>query len=94
MEKPKKSSFCFSQLVLALLFCSLSFLVSAQNFEEQDLGVVHYSEAPKNWTITVPTNFTRVEVGVYGASAPDNVQTYQGWHAYMRVNGESLWEWV
>lgn len=49
--------------------------------------MVHYTQAPKTWTIDVPQNFNKVEVGVYG-KGEDKVNQYDGWAAYMEINGD------
>lgn len=55
-----------------------------------DLGLLKYSETPKTWTV----NFNpgdRVEVGVY-TSARAEPARYGGWRAYLKINGEKIWE--
>jgi hypothetical protein len=55
--------------------------------------VVHYTQAPKTWTIDVPQNFDKVEVGVYG-KGKDEVNQYGGWAAYMEINGDYTWKFM
>ncbi len=55
------------------------------------LGLVHYRETPKNFTVFIPENFSRVEISCYhkGDEAPNS---YCGWNAWLRVNGQLVWE--
>jgi hypothetical protein len=55
------------------------------------LGLVHFSEAPKTFTLDLPENFSRIEAGVYheGSTAVDS---YRGWNAWLKVNGKTAWE--
>lgn len=59
----------------------------------QDLGVVHYTAAPRDWTVTVPSNFSKVEVAVYG-SGKDETNKYGGWNAQLSVNNQLAWKSV
>jgi len=61
--------------------------------EETDLGTVAYYEAPKTWTIDIPGDFTRVEVGTYGEGS-DVVNKYGGWNAWLNVNDNRAWEFL
>jgi hypothetical protein len=58
-----------------------------------DLGTILYTEAPKTWTIDIPADFTKVEVGVYG-KGEDTPNSYGGWNAYLKVNGDYAWEFL
>lgn len=62
-------------------------------FSVSDLGVVHYTQAPKTWTIDIPQNFNKVEVAVYG-SGKDETNQFEGWDAYLQLNGEYAWKFV
>jgi len=55
------------------------------------LGLVHHSQSPKMFTLDLPENFSRVEIGVYheGSTAIDS---YRGWNAGLKVNGKTVWE--
>jgi len=55
------------------------------------LGLVHYRETPKNFTVFIPENFSRVEISCYhkGDEAPNS---YCGWNAWLKVNGQLVWE--
>jgi len=59
--------------------------------KEMDLGLVHYTQAPRTWTIDVPADFTKVEVGVYGKDE-EIPNKYGGWNAYLKINSEPAWE--
>ncbi len=59
----------------------------------KDLGVVHYTKAPKTWTLDVPRDFQKVEVGHYG-KGKDEVHQFGGWNAWVKVNGEFAYKWV
>jgi len=56
-----------------------------------DLGVVHYSQAPKTWTFEVPDNIEKVEVGIYG-KGQTQINKYAGWNGSMKLNGAYLWK--
>lgn len=77
--------------ILLALFLALNFqYVRAQEPSEvieEDLGVVHFTESPKTWTVDIPQDFQTVEVGVY-SKGKDEVNQYGGWDAYLKVNGE------
>lgn len=60
---------------------------------ETDLGVVHYTQAPKTWTINVPQNFNKVEVAHYSAGKIE-ANKYMGWNGYLKLNGQYVWEFV
>lgn len=60
---------------------------------ENDLGVVLYTEAPKTWTIDVPQEFNKVEIGVY-AKGKTEVNQYSGWNGYLKLNGQYAWKFV
>lgn len=83
--------------ILLALFLALNFqYVRAQEPSEvieEDLGVVHFTESPKTWTVDIPQDFLTVEVGVYG-KGKDEVNQYGGWDAYLKVNGEYVWKFV
>jgi hypothetical protein len=55
------------------------------------LGLVHYRETPKNYTVFIPEKFSRVEISCYhkGDEAPNS---YCGWNAWLKVNGQLVWE--
>lgn len=55
-----------------------------------EMGRVHYTHAPKTFTFTVPQGAQKVEVGIYGRS-PDQVNMFDGWNAWLQVNGEEVW---
>ena len=57
---------------------------------ENDLGLISYTEAPKTWTINLD-NFQKVEVGIYN-SARSSPSRYGGYMAYLKINGEKIWE--
>ncbi len=70
-------------------------LTDTTNLEitEKDLGVVHYTQAPKTWTVDIPQNYNKVEVCVY-AKGTDETNQYGGWQAYLKINGEYVWEFL
>jgi len=55
-----------------------------------DLGVVHYSDAPKTWILDVPENIVKVEIGLYG-KGQTQINKYAGWNGYMKLNGNYIW---
>jgi len=97
----KKSVFHLTGLaVVILLFIVFAFstkaLSSSLTFTEsggtQDAGVVTYSQAPHTWTVTLPSNFTKVETIQYDAKTPTTMKKYMGWNGYLKVNGTKVWE--
>jgi uncharacterized caspase-like protein len=56
-----------------------------------DLGLVHYSQAPKTFLVELPDNFSKVEIGVYG-KGDDTPNSYGGWNAWLKVNGKMVWK--
>ncbi|MFZ2410848.1 MAG: hypothetical protein WAW23_04680, partial [Candidatus Methanoperedens sp.] len=77
--------------LIAIIF-SFSSIASAEVIEN-DLGVVLYTQAPKTWTIDVPQNFNKVEIGVYAKGQTD-VNRYGGWNGYLKLNGQYVWKFV
>lgn len=59
--------------------------------DTQDLGTIVYTEAPKVWTINVPKNYTKVEVGVYPYGS-STVNMYGGWNGWLKVNDQYAWK--
>ncbi len=55
------------------------------------LGLVHYREAPKDFTVLIPDRFSKVEISCYhkGDEAPNR---YCGWNGWMKVNGQLVWK--
>jgi hypothetical protein len=72
---------------------SLKSPIAQAGIVEMDLGIIRYTEAPKTWTIEVPDNFAKVEVGVYG-KGEETPNKYGGWNAYLKINGEYAWKFV
>jgi hypothetical protein len=62
--------------------------------DEMTLGVIKASEAPKTWTVEIPSDFTRVEIASYGAGKEEETHAYGGWKAWLKVNGEYAYNWV
>ncbi len=60
---------------------------------ETDLGVIHYRQAPKTWTINVPQGFNKVEVAHY-SSGKIEANKYMGWNGYLKFNGQYVWQFV
>lgn len=56
-----------------------------------DLGLVHYTQAPKTFLVELPNNFSKVEIGVYG-KGDDTPNSYAGWNAWLKVNGQTVWK--
>ncbi len=67
-------------------------LISA-DIVETELGVVHYSQAPKTWNISIPENFQKVEIAVY-QKANGIPSQYNGWQAYLKINGRDVWKFM
>lgn len=86
-----------SQIVLAIavLFVAIFLLspLAEAAVIEKDLGVVLYTQAPKTWTIDVPQNFNKVEVGVYPMGKTE-INQYGGWNGYLKLNGQYVWKFV
>jgi hypothetical protein len=55
-----------------------------------DLGVVPHYDAPKTWTVEIPSDFIRVEVGCYGADNNEIMQ-YCGWQGSLSIDGDYVW---
>lgn len=56
-----------------------------------DLGLVHYSQAPKTFDVELPDHFSRVEIGVnHKGKKPPN--SYCGWRAWLEVNDRLVWK--
>ncbi len=79
-------------IALVAVIFSFSFIASAEVIEK-DLGVVLYTQAPKTWTIDVPQNINKVEIGVY-AKGQTEVNQYGGWNGYLKLNGQYVWKFV
>ncbi len=79
-------------IALVAVIFSFSSIASAEIIEK-DLGVVLYTQAPKTWTIDVPQNFNKVEIGVYSKGQTD-VNQYGGWNGYLKLNGQYIWKFV
>ncbi len=83
-------------IVIITIFVCISFLfpqVSAamQLVEgENDLGLLKYSETPKTWIINIDSG-DMVDVGVYTSTRAEPSR-YGGWKAYLKINGEKIWE--
>ena len=60
----------------------------------QHLGTITYQEAPETWTITVPEDFSKVEVSIYGYGREDEGNMYGGWNAWLEVNGNRAWKFM
>ena len=58
------------------------------------LGTITFSEAPRTWTITVPEDFEKVEVAIYGYAKEDEGNMYGGWNAWLKVNGKDAWKFT
>jgi hypothetical protein len=58
-----------------------------------DLGIVPHYDAPKTWTVEIPSDFTRVEVGCYGADN-DEIMQYCGWQGSLSIDGETVWKFA
>ena len=56
-----------------------------------DLGLVHYTQAPKTFLVELPNNFSKVEIGFYG-KGDDTPNSYGGWNAWLKVNGQTVWK--
>jgi hypothetical protein len=56
-----------------------------------DLGLVHYTQAPKTFSVELPDSFSKVEIGVYG-KGDDTPNSYGGWNAWLKVNGQMVWQ--
>ena len=56
-----------------------------------NLGLVHYSKAPKTFTVELPRNYVNVEIGV-GGKGDEIPNRYGGWKAWLKVNGKMLWK--
>jgi len=56
-----------------------------------DLGLVHYTQTPKTFSVELPDNFSKVEIGVYG-KGDDTPNSYGGWNAWLKVNGQMVWK--
>jgi len=61
--------------------------------QEFDLGTIRYTEAPRTWTVHLPPNFERVELGVYAKGKP-SVSMYGGWNAYLKINRRYVWKFL
>jgi hypothetical protein len=75
---------------------TISLTVPAQGTSgvtDEDLGLVHYSQAPRTWSVTIPQGFQKVEVGFYGAGT-DEVNQYGGWMGYLKLNGDYAWKFL
>ncbi|MBM3957054.1 MAG: hypothetical protein FJ313_03255, partial [Gemmatimonadetes bacterium] len=59
--------------------------------EEIDLGTVAHFQTPKVWTVDLPRDFARVEIGTYG-KGDTTVNKYGGWNAWLKINAEAVWE--
>ncbi len=85
------------RLIVSLIFVISLFVTVVEAQEsgviETDLGVVHYTQAPKTWTINVPQNFSKVEVAHY-SSGKIEANKYMGWNGYLKLNGQYVWEFV
>jgi hypothetical protein len=62
-------------------------------FQKLDLGTISYAEAPRTWTVHLPPNFERVELGVYAKGNP-SVSMYGGWNAYLKINKRYVWKFI
>lgn len=62
-------------------------------FQKLDLGTISYTEAPRTWTVDLPPNFERVELGVYAKGKP-SVSMYGGWNAYLKINRRYVWKFI
>ncbi len=58
-----------------------------------NLGNVTHSQSPKTWTITVPKNYTKVELAIF-AKGRNETNSYGGWKASMKVNGKKIWKFM
>ncbi len=56
-----------------------------------NLGLVHYSKAPKTFTVELPKNYANVEIGV-GGKGDKTPNRYGGWKAWLKVNGKMIWK--
>ena len=64
----------------------------SEEVSTQYLGTITYSEAPRTWIITVPWDFSKVEVAIYGYGKEDEGNMYGGWNAWLEVNGNRAWK--
>jgi len=55
------------------------------------LGLVTYQETPKNFTVFIPENFSRVEISCYH-KGDEKPNSYCGWNGWLKVNGQLVWE--
>jgi hypothetical protein len=58
------------------------------------LDPIAASAAPGSWTITLPEGYSHVEIASYGAGDVEEVNAYGGWKAWLKVNGETVYDWV
>jgi len=59
--------------------------------ETIQLGLVARHETPRTWTVDLPQEFDRVEIGIYRKGRVA-VAGYAGWNSWLKVNGEPVWE--
>ncbi len=59
--------------------------------ETTRLGLLARHETPRTWTVDLPQEFDRVEIGIYRKGRVP-VARYAGWNAWLKVNDESVWE--
>jgi|GEM_PF-3507991 len=57
----------------------------------QDAGAVASYDGPKTWTVTLPSDFTKVETIHYDKGNPSNERKYMGWEGSLTANGSDVW---
>lgn len=60
----------------------------------EDFGVTTYVMSPRNWVVTIPNNFTKVETAHYDKPTPDTMKKYMGWNGYLEVNSQKVWKFL
>ena len=56
----------------------------------QDGGSI--TSGSHSWTVTIPSNFTKVEITHYAYGSASTIRKYMGWNGYLKVNGEYIWK--
>ena len=82
---------CATESVVTPRPTSLTFGTSGGT---QDGGTVTYSDGAYTWTVTLPSNYTKVETALYDPNNPSTIKKYMGWNGWEKVNGDYVWKFL
>lgn len=66
--------------------------LSSDDGEETTLGNVHHTDRGKEFTVTIPNNYTRVEISCHSPDNEEQRLKYCGWNGELKVNSEFVYE--